>query len=281
AKSFLGRNKGKLVWQTRLSQNAYSGIPITNSVSFTGQQPSYTNLGIAGVELKNAISKINGARKYTKLRARVKYSPALAITGQVYGPWRYVSSIIDGNNLGALPIELVSFNAAWKEKGKTAQLNFTTDKESGICCFDIEKSTDGFNFYSIGILPAKNTATLQDYSFVDNNAKNKNQFYRLKIKGETGKVEYSNIQQLQNNAATEILVFPNPATDVLQLQLNKVYGKMKVQVINSAGQIVKQFNDLSAVNQTLTIPVNYLPAGHYWMRLQTAEEIQLLQFVKQ
>ncbi len=279
AKSFLGGNRGKLVWQTRLSQNAYSGNPITNSVLFTGQEAAYSNLGTAGTEMKEVISKLNGAGKYTKLRARVKYSPALAITGQVYGPWRYISSVIDGNNLGALPIELISFKAAWLQKGKTAKLDFVTDKESGICCFDIEKSADGFNFTTIGSIPAKNTAAVQQYSFVDNSAKNKNQFYRLKIKGDAGKVEYSNIQQLQHDKATEILVFPNPTTEVLQLQLNKAIDKMNVQIINSSGQMVKQLTVTSS-NQIITIPVQNLAAGKYWLHLQCNRDKQVLQFVK-
>ena len=279
AKSFLGRAKAKLVWETRINYNAYSGTPITNSTFFTAQQAAYTNLGLAGVELKNVINKINGGR-YTKLRARIKYDPATAITGQVYGPWRNVSSIIDANNLGVLPIELISFNAAWLQKGKTARLDFKTDKESGVCCFDIEKSADGFNFYKIGTLPAKNISGILSYSFIDGNATGKKQFYRIKIKGIAGQVDYSNIQQLQNDKATEILVFPNPTTDVLQLQLNKVYGKMNVQIINSSGQMVKQLL-LSAANQTITIPVQNLAAGKYWLHLQSADEKQVLQFMKQ
>ncbi len=281
AKSFLGRNRGKLVWQTRLSQNAYSGNPITNSVSFTAQQASYSNLGIAGTELKNVIDKLNGAGKYTKLRARVKYSPALAITGQVYGPWRYVSSIIDGNNLGALPLELISFRATWIQKGKNAKIDFTTDKETGICCFDIEKSIDGFNFTTIGSIAANNTAAVQQYSFVDNHANDKTQFYRLKIKGETAKIEYSNIQQLKHNTTAEILVFPNPTTDILHLQLNGPYSKMNVQIINTAGQTVKLIRDLPVSNQTLSIPVKQLATGQYWLHLESGNEKQVLQFVKQ
>jgi len=279
AKSFLGKAKGKLVWETRLNYNAYSGTPITNSTFFTDQQSVYTDMGLTGVELKNLINKILGGR-YTKLRARVKYDPVTAITGQVYSPWRNVSSIIDANNLGILPIELISFNAAWLQKGKTAKLEFKTDKESGICCFDIEKSNDGFSFYKIGTLPAKNSTGIQSYSFIDGNATSKKQFYRLKIKGIAGQVDYSNIQQLQHNGATEILVFPNPTTNVLQLQLSKVYDKMNVQVVNAAGQVVKQFT-LPASNQTITIPVNNLPAGQYWLRLQGGGEKQVLQFVKQ
>ncbi|MBL7700929.1 MAG: FG-GAP repeat protein [Ferruginibacter sp.] len=280
ARSFLGRDKGKLVWETRLNYNAYSGTPITNSTLFTAQQPAYTDMGLTGVELKDVISKISGGR-YTKLRARIKYDPVTAITGQVYSPWRNVSSIIDANNLGVLPIEFISFNASWIQKGKTARLDFKTDKESGICCFEIEKSSDGFNFYSIGTLPAKNVSGIQSYSFIDGNATGKKQFYRIKIKGITGQVDYSNMQYLQNDKATEILVFPNPTTDKLQFQFNKWYHKMNVQVINSAGQMIKQFTRLPVSGQTLSIPVHDLPAGQYWLTLQSGDEKQLLQFVKQ
>lgn len=286
-KSFLGRSKGKMVWETRLNFNPWSGTPITNSTLYTSQQISYTDMGLAGIELKNLVNKLTGASRYTKLRARIKYDPVTAITGQVYSPWRYVSSIIDANNLGVLPIELVSFNASWQQKGRSAKLEFRTDKESGICCFDIEKSIDGFNFSSIGSLPAKNIPGIQTYSFIDNNATNNKQFYRIKIKGVGGQVEYSNIQQLsagpggQNNSSTEILVFPNPTADVLQLQLNSTYSKMDVQLFNAAGQIIKQLNHLTPSNQTLAIPVRELSPGHYWLKLQSGGEKQVLQFVKE
>ncbi len=281
AKSFLGRDKGKLVWETRINYNAYSGNPITNSTLFTAQQSAYTDLGLTGVELKDVITKLLGSGIYTKLRARVKYDPVTAITGQVYGPWRNVSAVIDGNSLGALPIELISFDAAWLQKGKTAKINFTTGKESGICCFDIEKSYDGFTFYPIGSLQARNAPGVMSYGFIDNYANGKKQFYRIKIKGNTGRAEYSNILLLQNNGATEILVFPNPTTDVLQLKLNGAYDKMNVQVVNASGQVVKRFNGLSASGQLVTIPVHHLPAGQYWLRLESAENKQVLRFVKQ
>ncbi len=281
AKSFLGRVTGKMVWETRISYNAYSGTPITNSTTFTAQQAGYTNLGISGVELKSLVTKILGGR-YTKIRARVKYSPATAITGQLYGPWRYVSNIIDANSRGVmLPVELLSFSASWMQKGKTARIDFRTDKESGICCFDIEKSADGFNFSTIGTVSAKNTPGIQSYSFTDNNATAKKQFYRLKIRSMAGEIDYSNISALQYNAAAEILVFPNPAADLLQLQLNAVYENINVRIINSSGQTVKQLNNLSANNQVLTIPVRNLPAGRYWLHIQGRTDKQVLQFIKQ
>jgi Secretion system C-terminal sorting domain/FG-GAP repeat len=277
ARSFLGRDKGKMVWETRLNYAAYSGTPITNSTSVTAQQSTYTSLGLTGVELKNLVAKIPGI--YNKVRARVKYSPATAITGQLYGPWCNLANIINGSSSGVIPLKLIAFNAAWQQKGKTAKLDFVTENESAMCCFDIEKSSDGFNFSTIGTIAATNTSRTVAYSFVDAAATAHNQYYRLKIKSTDGQIEYSNIQLLKNDKATEILVFPNPTTDVLQLQLNKVYDNMNVQIINSAGQLVKRFN-MAATNQTITIPVQNLAAGKYWLHLQGGGERQVLQFEK-
>ena len=130
-------------------------------------------------------------------------------------------------------------------------------------------------------MPAKNISGIQSYSFIDGNATGKNQFYRLKIKGIAGQVDYSNIQQLQNDKATEILVFPNPTTDKLEFQFNKWYDKMSLLIINAAGQTVKQFSGLRVSGQKLSIPVHDLPKGPYWLILQSDDEKQTLQFVKQ
>ncbi|WP_439558684.1 T9SS type A sorting domain-containing protein [Dyadobacter sp.] len=55
-----------------------------------------------GTELKNVISKQGSA---TKVRVRVKYDPALALTGQTYGPWRYLSSYLGGGEVSPAPDE--------------------------------------------------------------------------------------------------------------------------------------------------------------------------------
>ncbi len=170
--------------------------------------------------------------------------------------------------------------AAWQQEGKTAKIDFTTDNETAICCYEIEKSSDGFNFNTIEKLVATNTSALYTYHFIDNNATGKKIYYRLKTIHNSGDIDYSNIQLLQNNTAVEILVFPNPATDVLQLQLNSGYDKVDVQIVNVSGQVVKQISNLSAANQTIKIPVNNLASGTYFLYLQSGGEKQVLQFVK-
>jgi hypothetical protein len=176
---------------------------------YTSAQSGYTNLGLTGTELKSIVAKQTGSR-YTKIRARVKYDPVTAMTGQVYGPWRYVSDIVSGLSLGALPVDLISFKAEWIEKGKTAQLKFITDNESDVSFYEVERSGDGVNFITVGKVAAKNTGRQTSYSYTDNNASGKKLYYRLRINGNSGTAEYSNIQMLQADVATEIIVFTNP-----------------------------------------------------------------------
>lgn len=108
AKSFLGKNKGKLVWETKAKGQGFSkgtNNVITNSTLSSGSQNAYAGLGLTGAELKNVIAKQGSS---TKVRVRVKYDPALALTGQVYGPWRYLPSYLTGNSSAPAPEEVVN-----------------------------------------------------------------------------------------------------------------------------------------------------------------------------
>ncbi len=56
---------------------------------------------------------------------------------------------------------------------------------------------------------------------------------------------------------------------------------MDVQVVNSVGQTVKQITVIPATNQTVSVPVNNLASGVYFLQLQSGAEKQVLQFVKE
>jgi flavodoxin len=278
AKSLVGKTKGKLVWETRSISNAFSGTPVTNSTLYTSGQSAMTDISLNG-QLKAVVSKIMTSR-YTKIRARVKYDPATAITGQLYGPWRYVTEQAAGASLGVLPVDLISFKAEWLQRGKTAQLKFITENESNLCCYEMEKSSDGVHFTSIGKLTAKNNSLRNDYSYTDPTATAPKQYYRLKTINLNGIVEYSNLQLLRSNTAIEVIVFPNPASNVLQLQLNNNYTTLNAQIINPAGQTIQRYTNLSTAGQLVTIPISNLAQGTYFLHLQCGEEKQVLQFIK-
>ncbi|NIJ53990.1 FG-GAP-like repeat-containing protein [Dyadobacter arcticus] len=105
AKSFLGNNRGKLVWETKPKGQGFSkggNNAITNSTQSSGSQNAYTSLGLLGTELKNVIMKQGPS---TKVCVRVKYDPTLALTGQTYGPWRYLPAYLVGTSIAPVPEE--------------------------------------------------------------------------------------------------------------------------------------------------------------------------------
>lgn len=107
AKSFIGRNKGKFVWETMAPGMPFSKVgtnPITTSNLFTGAS---TFIGMTGISTTLG-SNITKSPVATKLRVRVRYSPVLALTGQMYGPWRYLQSQLAGYNNAPVPEEAMA-----------------------------------------------------------------------------------------------------------------------------------------------------------------------------
>ncbi|SDE44097.1 Por secretion system C-terminal sorting domain-containing protein [Dyadobacter soli] len=110
SRSFLGRNKGKLVWETKGKGQPFSSSPnrpISNSVASTGSQAAFIDLTAGGTELKSQVLKL---MPETKVRARVRFDPALALTGQMYGPWRYVQVYVAGKSVSPPPAEETESN---------------------------------------------------------------------------------------------------------------------------------------------------------------------------
>lgn len=136
SKSFLGLNKGRLVWEAFASGQPFStgsnGL-LANSTSYTGSQKGYYPL--TGSELKSKISKQGPA---TNLRVRVKYNPALALTGQVYGPWRYLSGPLAGTTSAPAP-KVTEFQS--KENGRVATYVYPNPTASELY-IDAEKNLE-------------------------------------------------------------------------------------------------------------------------------------------
>lgn len=73
-------------------------------------------------------------------------------------------------------------------------------------------------------------------------------------------------------------VFPNPATDNITLSFAAPVNKANVSVVNVAGQIVKEINNVSG--NAITIDIISLPAGIYSVETTNGNEILHSRFVK-
>ena len=163
----------------------------------------------------------------------------------------------------SLPISLLSFSGNITQS--TTHLNWQTSAEQNAKGFDIERSMDGIHFENIGFVTAKNLASGSKYQFEDATLASKGTYYyRLQKIDVNGSKSSSKIIALRMAGSQALFssVSPNPATTVLQLQLNSSINKCEVDICNAIGQkIGKSF--ITNGLQTISIPMQQLSAGTY------------------
>lgn len=85
-------------------------------------------------------------------------------------------------------------------------------------------------------------------------------YYRVKLETTDGRLMYSDAVPVQVLTNDWYLLFPIPATSVLNV-LSRDLGQRTLSIINLNGRIVKQ---TVLVNLLQDIPLTGLPAGNYW-----------------
>lgn len=250
-KSFLGRNRAKIVWETRTQGQPFSHYsPITNSTQFTGEG-NFVNIQSGNTELKNTVVKPGTA---TRIRVRVKYDPVLAITGQVYSPWQYVSDPLI-TDVDALPVELISFKAIVVEN--QVQLSWATATEVNSSYFEIQRSNNGKAWEKIGETAAlQNSSSNHQYTFSDSNPLKGTSYYRLKMVDLDKTFAYSKLQSVKIKSLTTI--YPNPVVGQLKIDSKEIITK--VNVFNSSGVKVMSVENSEGIS---SIDLGGLPLGLY------------------
>lgn len=250
-KPFLGRNRSKLVWEVRKPGESFShNSPITNSVQSSGEG-DFENVQFATSELKKTIVK---SAQFTKIRVRAKYDPTLAITGQVYGPWRYVNKKII-TDLSVFPVELISFQAKVTEN--LVNLTWSTATEVNSDHFEIQRSSDGKTWINIGEVPAmQNSSEKHQYTFSDNTPLTGTSYYRLKMIDLDGTFAYSHIDSV--DIKSKLTFYPNPTPGPLQIDSEEQVKE--ISVYNNSGTKVMSLQNAHGLK---SIDLGRLPAGKY------------------
>ncbi len=240
SKSFLGRQKAKLVYETKAGGNSFSGSPVTTGVTTTGSQASYSDLGTSGTELKTTYAKNNF------LRVRLKYDPVTSITGQVYSPWRYMTNYKLSNT--PLPVDLTYFEAQ-PRINHTALLSWSTASEINNSHFEIERSYDGSTFEIVGEVAGNgNSQHLIEYTFKDESISliQNTVFYRLKQVDFDGTYEYSDIRVVRFDRIGEgmhLIAYPNPFLEEVTLMVSLPQGEdYSLEITDLKGAKVHQSN---------------------------------------
>ncbi|MEQ1678237.1 MAG: LamG-like jellyroll fold domain-containing protein, partial [Chitinophagaceae bacterium] len=183
----------------------------------------------------------------------------------------------------SLPLKLGDFTAAGKPAG--IQLNWETITEQNTSHFEIEKSTDGINFSYLGrVTAAGNSTDKRTYSFTDVNPAPGTNFYRLKMADLDGTFTMSRVIAVKNGSNLVTMeLFPNPASDVLQVQLPSAKKEtVTLSITDGMGRnIYTRSVQLNEGNNAVSIPVLQLTRGMYYLVLDNKEGRQSRSFVKQ
>lgn len=183
-----------------------------------------------------------------------------------------------------LPLKLVSFTAG-KTTGNSNLIKWKSSEEINLLSYQVQRSSDNTNFYDLvnGNTVASNTTSGNSYSFVDNSPGTGYQYYRLKIAEKSGRVSYSPVAVVKISwpGLTNLKLFPNPATDYLQIEMKSMQNnKISVAIINASGNLMQSGQYRFNSQALLSIDIKKLPAGKYFLKTTIDKEEAMIMFIK-
>ncbi|MEO6722735.1 MAG: T9SS type A sorting domain-containing protein [Ferruginibacter sp.] len=174
---------------------------------------------------------------------------------------------------GALPVTFKTIKAT-KQTSDVA-VEWTVKNEINTRSFEVERSADGTNFVKVNATPANTSnAVVSTYQFLDNNAANGNNYYRVQSIGNDGKSEYSKIVLVKiENASSGIRIYPNPVTNnIIRIEFkNMIAGTYKARVLSSVGQTILRQQIIHGTGSAKEYiqPAGTLTPGIYQLEITT------------
>lgn len=253
-------------------------LPLLNGKQFMGSLTEHNNIDTAATDIMTTVKYTNTSSMIIRLGATTTGSANNA--NRMYSVWfknfAYVAPI------STLPVKLTAFTAALtKDK---VNLKWETASEINVSHFELERSTDGVNFFQVAMVFSNGAADMKaSYAYSDNVASFQVPvvYYRLRSVDIDGKSEISEtrIIRLAKDQANSIslLTYPNPVMNELRVTVpNNWQNKQTVfELFNANGQIANR-KATNGSNQTETINTSNLAPGFYIVRVscdgQTAQQ---------
>lgn len=182
--------------------------------------------------------------------------------------------------MAPLPIELLVFSAVAKEK--TIDLKWSTATEVNNDYFTIERSADGVEFTEIAIVDGSgNSSTTLHYATADDAPFNGINYYRLKQTDYDGKTSYSGIVSAAIQLAGIQTIYPNPATEKLNIRLSDETDKvLTIEILDVRGVIVWKEEETKTEKGIISLSLKELPAGTYILKTITQNITNQSLFIK-
>lgn len=193
--------------------------------------------------------------------------------------WRYILFLLD--------CDITIFKALLQDKNKTVLLDWSVYCRQRIDHFEIERSLDGVFFtYIKSVIAEPILREVIAFNTTDDISQMsvKVIYYRLKAKGETGRLKYSNVVSVKTNSGLikDIQVAPNPVKERLQLGI-KTEKPMNVEIsitdVNGRVMFRSMQSLLAGINNITYNDVNNWHKGIYMLMVNTGDAILTRKFI--
>ena len=150
--------------------------------------------------------------------------------------------------------------------------------------FEVQRSTDGINFSTTGLIFTTEIFGNESYSFSEKNSAEGKTMYRLKMIEKSSKIAYSKtlLFNSKNDKQQNVLqIIGNPVKDKLTLSYQASHSiETKLAIYNTMGLCI--FTKMLMVtkgNNVWDVPVNFLQASNNYMaEISNGKERSALQF---
>ena len=175
-----------------------------------------------------------------------------SVSGSQYGQYVTIYAEI-------VPLKLLQFNL--HRENYLTKINWQTATEINTSNFNIQRSTTGKDFTTIGKVTAKGAS---EYTYNDplttEDARFKKLYYRLEIVDKDGALSYSEVREL-SILNSSLSISPNPAKD--KVTVSGAYLK-QVKLLDNLGRIVTEKEIINSNN--ISIPVSHIAKGIYMIQ---------------
>jgi hypothetical protein len=180
-----------------------------------------------------------------------------------------------------LPVQFIYFDAM--VVGNNVNLSWETATEKNANIFNIERSSDGINYLTIGKVSAiGNSTSIRTYNFTDNNPLQQKSYYRIAEQDIDGDINYTPIRTIEY-AVSAPEIRPNPTSGIITLSYNSEINLLQeLKVYNLVGNEVyhiKIDENQKYVNETINISDQ--PDGVYFLVFHSGEKGWTYKIIKQ
>jgi hypothetical protein len=185
-----------------------------------------------------------------------------------------------------LPAQLLSFEAS--PRGGTAWLSWSVGNEENTSHWVVERSGNGRDFESLGQVNAAGSSAVQvEYNWPDASPLKGWNYYRLRQVDKNGDHTFSDVRSvLMGAVTTEMVVYPNPANDLLNVVFDAGLPVDEVAwtLLDASGRVaLSGRRTLPLSDPRMSLQVDGLDPGSYLLLIRDLQggAIAQARFVKQ